>query len=163
MSACLRLFAVFVGTVVVLVAASRLAPRLMRDLGLDWGSLCELYRQQEQERSRAAELQRRDGVLLVRIQEKGRVVRRLIAGEVTLLQAAAAFKRLNDAPPAFRDERHRAFPAASEGESLCRQVIQWVEADLRSRGVDDLGIVDGLRGELDDILARDGTVEPPTE
>src|SRR5579862_4233783 len=161
MTATLRLLTCFaLVSGLVAVGGRCLAPRLLADLGLDWQEMAELHRRQEREQARAAALKRTSDAMTRRIAGKTAVVDRLIAGELSLPQAAAAFKRLHDENAGVGDDLRTAFPAASEGESLCLQVIVWVEAELRYRGA-DLALATRLRAELHDIVRRDGTVTLP--
>jgi hypothetical protein len=69
-----------------------------------------------------------------RIEAKRRVVSQVMAGELTLFEAGAWFRFLNETPPGFTCEcRH--VPGDSEEEKACRQVILWAEDELRWRGL----------------------------
>jgi hypothetical protein len=98
-----------------------------------------------------------------RIRAKGVVVERLLEGELSLVQAAAMFRRLNEHPPACRvDPRH--CPGKSEGERLCRQVLGWVEAVLRTRGLTPSEIESALcplQCELQTLLDQNDEIELP--
>src|SRR5260370_29933598 len=63
-----------------------------------------------------------------------RVVDRLLEGEMSLPQAAAWFRYLNDNPREYRLNYRELWPGNSDGEKLCRQVIQWVKNHLHHRG-----------------------------
>jgi hypothetical protein len=55
----------------------------------------------------------------------------LAAGRLTLLGAAARFRALDLAPPAFHWKAFRAaFRGDSDEERHCREVIAWVEMEL---------------------------------
>ena len=60
-----------------------------------------------------------------RIKAKNRVVARLLAKEISLLEAAAWFRYLNDNPPERPCDFRRMMPGASDGEKACRQVVEW--------------------------------------
>src|SRR3954454_3724791 len=64
-------------------------------------------------------------ILQNRIEARFAITDRLLAGEMTLPEAAAWFRYLNNSPPRFASPYHQ-WPGASEGEKLCRQVIHWV-------------------------------------
>jgi hypothetical protein len=56
---------------------------------------------------------------------------RVIAGELTLQEAAARFRKLNEEAPDFSWTALRLeFPGASDEEHCCWQVIRWVEGEL---------------------------------
>jgi len=161
MNATVRLLTCFAAVSGLVIVGGRCpGPRLLADLGLDWRELAQLHRRHEREQARTAALKRTSDAMARRLAGKTAVVDRLIKGELSLLQAAVVFKRLRDDNAGVDDDLRTAFPAASEGESLCLQVIGWVDAELRYRG-GDLGLVTRLRAELNDILRRDGTVTLP--
>jgi hypothetical protein len=74
--------------------------------------------------------------LALRIAAKSHIAEKVIDGRLSLAQAAALFGALNRLEPqslktrsdtyALRDR----FPAHTEEERLCRQVVQWVSAEL---------------------------------
>jgi hypothetical protein len=67
-----------------------------------------------------------------RIEERQRLARAVLAGDLSLTEAAVRFGQLNAAEtPGFRAGLHAAFPGASEEERLCRQVIAFVRAEFR--------------------------------
>ena len=88
------------------------APCLLKDLGMDWWNVAEQYRQHRAELARAEDLARRDGVLADRISTKSAVTQRLIAGEITLMEAAACFGELNDMPSDCPSGYRNFFPGA---------------------------------------------------
>jgi len=98
-----------------------------------------------------------------RILAKDDVADRLIDGELTLLEAAARFRRINDSSTRSAEDFRREFPGDSDGEKACRQVIAWVH----SRAIDRFGatpadlFADCLKRELDEILEQDPGVELP--
>jgi hypothetical protein len=101
--------------------------------------------------------------LLRRIAAKDQVTDRLLAGDLTLLQAAAWFRRLNDDPPHLPTD-YSKLPGESEEEKVCRQVIAWAGHRLGLQGVaasEADGTVRRLEDELDGRLRRDGRVELP--
>lgn len=77
--------------------------------------------------SRPAEQSR---ILAGRMWAKSDVARRLLAGELTLFQAAAIFRVLNAHPPGREDRSWQQFPGVCDGERLCRQVISWAGGAL---------------------------------
>lgn len=79
-------------------------------------------------------LQRRSGAREV-------VIERLLAGESTLLEAAARFQQINNHPPAL-GAKVDLFPGKSIGEKLCRQVLRWICGHLRGKGLSpqDVGV-----------------------
>jgi hypothetical protein len=99
-----------------------------------------------------ARLQSRGDAVLARLAAKARVVADLRAGRLTLPQAAARFRRLNDAPCTDLARRLRG---ATEEERLCRQVIRWAESTAQGESPGEAEQTrDGLEAELDGLLAR---------
>jgi hypothetical protein len=160
----LRVLTLLSLVVVLLVGVLWLTPSpLLAGLGLDWRDLPEVQRRRLAEAQRAEDLKRGDDIVLKRTQERKEVIRQVLAGQLTLLQAALCFRRLNRTPADLAVDVRRNFPAASEGESLCLQVIQWTETELTDRGETDLGPVRRLRTELAEMLRRNGTINLPQE
>jgi hypothetical protein len=69
--------------------------------------------------------------ILDRIARKSLVVEDLVAGRLTLLQAASHFRALNlEPPPLRRDVYHYADRGDTDEERYCREVIDWVQMHL---------------------------------
>jgi hypothetical protein len=98
-----------------------------------------------------------------RIQAKGQVVDRLLAGDLSLVQAAAWFRFLDDQPEDWPDDFRRRMPGRGDGDKACRQVISWVRIRLTGRLVRSQGAaaVDRLENELNVLLAENDDVELP--
>ncbi len=114
------------------------------------------------ERERDSRLTQQFEELGRRIAAKDRIAERLLAGEVTLPEAAAVFDRLFERA-GLRTEALRAYEGSSEGEILCRQVVAWVENKLsleRSPGEAE-AVRRRLEAQLRKLLAERGTVELP--
>jgi hypothetical protein len=63
---------------------------------------------------------------LARLEAKERVVRALLAGEGTLLEAAARFRELDAVEPRMRPECDpRVYAGDAEAERYCRAVLFW--------------------------------------
>jgi hypothetical protein len=102
-------------------------------------------------------------VLQQRMATKEKVIERLVEEELTLLQAAAWFRFLNDNPPEYpSDFRHR-YPGNSDAEKACRQVLAWLNPYLRRRLVESQAATTlcRLEGELEVLLAENGNIELP--
>jgi hypothetical protein len=95
-----------------------------------------------------------DRAIQARIAAKEGVVKDLIAGRTSLVQAAAVFRALGGMGPA--DMIRVAYPlAASEDEAYCRSVIDYVPGQAPAGQGDAL--VRDLKAEMNDRL-RDGTL-----
>jgi hypothetical protein len=86
--------------------------------------------------SSGAERQALLEILALRIAAKSHIVDKVITGRLSLVQAAALFGALNRLPPQSLKASpsdlsafHR-FPAHTDEERLCQQVVQWVGAEL---------------------------------
>ena len=94
-----------------------------------------------------------------RCKAKEDVVRDVIAGELTLLQAAARFRDVNASWPKARAVVQQAYAGLPYEHALCRQVIAYAEAELRHQGsVQKDSVLDRLEAELAEHLRRHGKV-----
>jgi hypothetical protein len=90
--------------------------------------------------------------LIVRREEaKMGVVRDLLAGRLTLRQAAALFRDLDQGPPAFNwEEFRRAYPCDTDEERHCREVIDCVRGVLPANSPESEAIARRFEAELPD-------------
>jgi hypothetical protein len=131
-------------------------------LSASWSALSEARRTFEGERQRRQRLDAQDGLADRRLALRGEVVRQLIAGELTLPEAAARFKQLNEQMAARRDYFRERYPSLSAEEAACRQVILWAEVELRHTAPERAAeVVRRLEAELEGHLQCDGKVELP--
>jgi hypothetical protein len=98
-----------------------------------------------------------------RAREKRQVIRELLRGELTLLEAAAWFRYLSDNPSECPCPFREQFPGRSDGEKACRHVIQWVRAtwDCQGNKSQDAAILARFQAELDALLAKSPAIELP--
>src|SRR5262249_28735660 len=105
-------------------------------------------------------------VLRRRSAARDQVVERLLAGELSLTQAAAWVRYLNDNPPELRVYLYY-LPRKSDGGKPCRPVIEWVGSYLLPRGTpqsQSRAALDPLEGELQRLLAEyDEIALPPVD
>jgi hypothetical protein len=105
-----------------------------------------------------AEMERRQQIYLQRIVIKDRAVRDLLAGRLTLVQAAAQFRDVEKEHPVTWWPRNTE-PSPTEGERLCRMVMEkangWVKATLPSQAT---AMAARLEAELEHHRGPDGTV-----
>jgi hypothetical protein len=86
---------------------------------------------------------------------RAEVLDAVIAGRCPLPEAAAAFWGLNRSMSHFNWANfRRAFPAATEGERCCRQVIGHVAGLLEDRPDRGAAVVRRLEAELQECLRR---------
>jgi hypothetical protein len=98
-----------------------------------------------------------------RIRARVVVVERLLERELSLVQAAARFRQLNDNVPEFQVILRR-WPGKSDGERLCRQVLGWVCTHLEGKGLkpDEVeAALCPLRCELQALLDQNDEIELP--
>jgi hypothetical protein len=86
---------------------------------------------------------------LARLRAKQRAVGRVIAGTLSLLDAAVCFGD---------GEKN---PTGHDGEALCRTVIGWVHLALSDRPEQAEAASERLEDELRTVLARHGCVRLP--
>jgi hypothetical protein len=97
-------------------------------------------------------LERKSTGTIARIATKVEVSKQVLAGELTLLEAAALFRAADQQPPVFLwEEFRRAFPGATDEERHCREVIVWVE---RVQSKKDPCLAEATRVALEAQLAE---------
>ncbi len=137
-----------------------LGPPALTPPGQQGGDLPAVRRRLDKERVRGEGLERQRQAVLARMAAKDRVVAELVAGRLTLSQAAARFRGLSVALP---DGAHP--PGAegrTEGERLCREVMARAAVWLADHAPDRAAAVAArLEAELRQQLGRDGTVRLP--
>jgi hypothetical protein len=84
----------------------------------------------------------------------------LIAGRLTLFEAAAGFRAVRQVREKYVQPASVSFPGMTEDEQLCRQVIVSVEARLQGNPA-QAAVVARLNKELQEHLDRYGTVRLP--
>jgi hypothetical protein len=91
------------------------------------------------------------------------VIRCLAAGDLTLFEAAARFRLLNNIPAELADRGWHLFEGRCEGEKVCRQVLLWAEAELKSVEARSRAgaLLRNLEAELAAHIARNGRVVLP--
>ncbi|HZT82744.1 MAG TPA: hypothetical protein VFA26_21115 [Gemmataceae bacterium] len=108
-------------------------------------------------------LDRQLRAVVQRLEKKQQVIAALLGGRLSLLEAAARFRELNETPSELPNHSYRIlFEGKSDEERLCRQVIAWAynEAEVSSpEGA--RAVRRRLEAELAEHLARHGTVVLP--
>jgi hypothetical protein len=153
------------GTVVfLLLGASSACPNWSARLGVDWWSLFKLPKEMEEGLRQQEELDHRAEQIQRCVTDRQEVVAELIAGRISLLQAAVRFRRLNQRLPESADAYNHFYPGNSEGERLCRYVIAYVRSTLLDESPDLApALVERLNAELAQLLEADGAVHLPLE
>jgi hypothetical protein len=138
-----------------------LGPPLLTGLGLASGGLSARQRRLDEDRRRGEELDRRLEVSLRRVHGKEAVVAALLAGRLTLPQAAALFRDLDETLPDPSVPRRLAAGGPADGERLCRQVLTWAGGrapEGRTAPGQAADVVARLEAEFQQLRGRDGTV-----
>jgi hypothetical protein len=109
-------------------------------------------------------VERRLHVVPLRTKAKGRVIEQLAAGRITLFEAAAWFRWLNENPPDCLGESTDGWPGSSPDEKVCRQVLAYVRLEKRRVGADSQAeeLADVLEMELANAVARKGGLVLPS-
>jgi len=156
----LRLAFMIVMVVVVALAAALLEPQWAQDLCLDSWTEANLQHDWFGVHPVLGELDEQDRTISKRLGAKDEVVKDLIAGRLTLFEAAAGFRRLNEEFP--RAVVKESVPGVTEEEQLCRQVIAWVRVRLEvNPGEASEDFVARLEHELLRHKQRNGAVLLP--
>jgi hypothetical protein len=101
---------------------------------------------------RAQDLENRFQTLFACSEEKHHVTLALLAGELTLAEAAGEFERLQDVSGNPLEPLRRKFSGSSDEEVFCRYVIAWVDAELSTRPAERAAVHDRLEKELREHL-----------
>jgi hypothetical protein len=114
---------------------------------------------------RSDALERQTRGVIRRMVRKERVVQAVLAGRLTLLEAAALFRALDHGPPAFSWTQFRThLPGDTDEERHCHEVIESVHASLRQKDVPRSEVVrDRLRTELAGHVSRGSLRLPDVE
>ena len=127
-----------------------------------WSALAEARQSNEREAQRQERLESKGEPVKRRMAIKDEVVRQLLAGELTLAEAAAWFKYLNERPAGDENFYRQRFRCPTAEESACRQVISWVRSELWLKGPDRAEeTVRRLEAELQGHLECEGKIELP--
>jgi hypothetical protein len=143
------------------VALAVFRPDWASALGLDVWNLPQLERRIADQEKQREEFQKKARVLNVRIAAKEEVIYELMDERTTLLEAAAAFRKLDAESVVFGGKSSDTFPGQTEGERTCRQVIQWVRVQSQDwEPAQAERLVARLEAELESHLcSHDGQFE----
>jgi hypothetical protein len=113
------------------------------------------------EERRAEHLESRRYLVYDRIFARHEVCLKLEAGVLTLLQAAAIFQRYDRETVQQYLEYGPAYAGASEGERMCRKVIDFTVTTFEAEPERATAIDERLTKELESYLRRFGTIPLP--
>ncbi|MHB1422930.1 MAG: hypothetical protein ACYC3I_07005 [Gemmataceae bacterium] len=107
-------------------------------------------------------LSREIQLIVERASAKDKIIKDLLNGKLTLIEAAGWFRSLHDDSWSWQNPR-RPRPGSDNGDCWCRLVIDW--ADCMARFEQSDSRADALRqrleAELEDQLSRQGGVRLP--
>jgi hypothetical protein len=118
-SACTAVVAVF------LTVAGATRPVLLRDLGLNIWEWPGWQRNLDSQVERKQELMRRWQVSERRDQMKSAICRDLLAGRLTLREAARRFEELPEPSDHLQEDLRFQFPQGTDEERMCLHVLLW--------------------------------------
>src|SRR5262245_13536588 len=138
------------------VAAGRFSPSTERpDQDAQPSLMAQVHTSIEQSRELDAQIEES----LQRCKAKEDSTRAVMAGQVTLLEAAARFRNVNASWPKARTFLQQAYAGLPYEHALCRQIIAYAEAELRHQGsAQKDSVLRRLEAELADHLRRHGQV-----
>jgi hypothetical protein len=112
------------------------------------------------EMQRQEQLDRRGQVIFWAIGKRSEIVSDLLAGRLTLFEAAAGFRAVEQVKAKYLPPLPLPFPGKSEEEQLCRHVIACVERRLGDKP-EQATVGARLQKELQEHLERYGSVHLP--
>jgi hypothetical protein len=128
------------------------------DLGLDFWNAPALKDDLAQQEQVRLALNLSDVVVLNRIAAKQEIVQAVVAGRLSLLEAAAQFHKLNCGEAKLMADLRREYPSANDDECMCRNLIAYVKHHLAD---DRHPLPRQLQAELDHLLVTGDVHLPP--
>jgi hypothetical protein len=120
----------------------------------DFWNLSEHSRRLEEGKELEYDLDVRQKALYECVLGKDRVAREVIAGRLSLQEAAEQFRYLSLSRPDFNLERFRkTYAGATDTERHCRSVLYWVQALLKDQPEKEQQIVVRLERELTSLVS----------
>ena len=152
------------GALTAVFAGFNLArPSWAAGTGADVWALPELVQAVEEGQAKTTELEELARRIQMRAEGRRQVVNEVIAGRMSLVEAAVRMRELDGLVPGGQINSE-AFPGKSEGERYCRRVIRWVEVELSDEALAERErAVRRLEQDLSELLRSDGTVHLPVQ
>lgn len=127
-------------------------------------NLPELRSQLTVNSERGEELECRQAKLLQVMASREHVMSLLTAGKISLMAAAASFRDLDMQSPNFKWETFRdAYPATTDEERFCRQVIAHIPQDVDNPNAPGNILAERFKAELQQSLSHGGSIHLPTK
>jgi hypothetical protein len=125
----------------LLAGLAALQPSSLAAVALDLGALPGAERQTDRDRLKLEDdlevVGRRTGAM-------DRMTRELVDGRLSLWEAVARFRALDEEQPSLIGHITAIYPDASRDGSVCRQVLAWAEEEVRG----------GSPGREEEVMAR---------
>jgi len=131
------------------------------ELRLDFWNVPAWLRTEAEEDEKTEVLKERLRVVTDRIHAKNRVSEELLAGRLTLRQAAARFRDLKREPPDYWQTYRLVEPACLGAEEQCRQVIDWTATLVGPQTPKAVALRARLEEELEGHRRREGKITLP--
>src|SRR5260370_5138089 len=142
----------FVGASTLALGGSRLAlalPAWLGPMGSELTRLPEFRAHLQEELELGRRLSEHSARLLARAQAKQQILQDLIARRLTLIETATRFQELDKTLRAVQQECiSSAWPASSELERYCQQIIRAVECELSEQPCEAATALGRLKAEL---------------
>jgi hypothetical protein len=132
--------------------------------GLTWNDLREYQEALERGRWLDEEVQVRVEVCMWRIQHKYQIAREVLAGRVSLVEAAVQFRALNEQAPTIEWESYRSsHPGRNDAERHCHEVFRFAQQIVADEQTPSDSVLDRLRDELSTLLERPAPLRLPAQ
>ena len=130
-------------------------PEWTVELGVDFWDVPTLNRQIEQDRRQAEEFDANSMATVQRLREKTAIAADLVAGNVTLCEAAVRYRDLNAAAPHVLATLRERYPDCSDDERHCRNLLDFVGAEW-PRSPETEACLKRCNAELDQLRRQHG-------
>jgi hypothetical protein len=157
MSSVVRLLVCFAAVSGLVAGVMSLQPAWFADLGLDVWAIPELQREIAEAQRLHEEMDQTAHTLNRLSAAREVVIAELLAGQLSLPEAVARFRSLNQECARSAEYTRAIFPAASDDESVCRQVLSWAAIRAWGNCPEREGeLMAGLEDQARDFLAAAG-------
>ena len=149
MIATLRLLACAVAIALAGTILEWAHPGWVNELATDLWALPNIRSNLHEELELGGELETEISVQVARVQSKQRILKNVIDGRLTLIDAAARYCELDKALSGDQPDRlRRAWPGRSVMERYCHQIVQTAEWELSEQPCTAAAVVARLKSEL---------------
>jgi len=146
------------GVIALLLAVAGVSyamPEWTTELGVDFWDVQTLNRQIEQDGRQIEDLDAKTMATVQRLREKTAIAADLVAGNVTLCEAATRYRNLNAAAPHVLATLRDHYPDCSDDERHCRNLLDFVGSE-RPPSPETDACLKRCNAELDRLRRQDG-------